>query len=120
MLDLMQAGGSDFTNTFRALATDRARDEIADREGYDAWHARWQARIETEPDPVAVMRGANPAIIPRNHRIEDMIAAAVAGDDAPFHRLNAAFARPYDDPQDTELTRAPQPDERVTATFCGT
>ncbi|MCC1494389.1 YdiU family protein [Cognatishimia sp. F0-27] len=123
LLDLMHKGGSDFTNTFRALSDgpEVARDQIADRDGFAAWAARWQARLETQPDPVALMRRTNPVYIPRNHRIEEMITAAVAGDDAPFHRLNAVLARPYDVQADAEdLTRPPQPSERVTATFCGT
>ena len=50
-----------------------------------------------------------------------MIAAAVEGDYAPFHRLNAVLARPYDDPPEAaDLRRAPLPEEVVPATFCGT
>lgn len=121
LLDLMHAGSSDFTNTFRGLADGTARDEIADRDGFDKWHARWRTRIEDEADPEAVMRAANPAFIPRNHRIEAMIAAAVAGDDAPFHRLNAVLADPFSDqPDAADLRRPPTRDEVVTATFCGT
>ena len=123
LLDLMQAGGSDFTNTFRALSDDpdSARDQIADRDGLAAWTARWQARIASEPDPQALMRRVNPAFIPRNHRIEQMIEAAVAGDDAPFHRLLAVLAAPYDDqPEAQDLRQPPAQHEVVTATFCGT
>ncbi|SDX98445.1 protein adenylyltransferase SelO [Citreimonas salinaria] len=121
LLDLMHAGGSDFTNTFRGLADGTARDQIADRGGFDAWQARWRPRLKDEADPEAVMRTANPAFIPRNHRIEEMIAAAVEGDDAPFHRLNAVLADPYSDqPDAADLRRPPSRDEVVTATFCGT
>ena len=50
-----------------------------------------------------------------------MITAAVQGDYAPFHRLSAAFAKPYDAPGAfIDLTRPPEDEERVTATFCGT
>ena len=67
------------------------------------------------------MRRTNPAFIPRNHRVEQMIAAAVAGDDAPFHRLNAVLARPFDDqPEARDLQEPPAQHEIVTATFCGT
>ncbi|SMX48478.1 protein adenylyltransferase SelO [Maliponia aquimaris] len=121
LLSLMQAGGSDFTNTFRALAEGSARDQIADRQAYAEWESRWQRRLESEGDPQALMARVNPVLIPRNHRIEQMIEAAVAGDDAPFHRLNAALARPFDaDPAQDDLRQPPKPDERVRATFCGT
>jgi uncharacterized protein YdiU (UPF0061 family) len=46
LLALMQAGQADFTNTFRALAHGDARDQFTDRAAYDAWHARWQARLD--------------------------------------------------------------------------
>ncbi len=121
LLDLMQAGGSDFTNSFAALRHGSAKDEIADRAGYESWHARWQARLEGEDTPEAVMARANPIVIPRNHRIEEAIAAAVVGDDAPFHRLHAALARPYDTDGDADwLTAPPSDQQRVKATFCGT
>ena len=121
LLSLMQAGGSDFTNTFRALADGGARDQIADRAAFDAWATRWQARLEAEDDPQALMRAVNPVLIPRNHRIEQMIAAAVAGDEAPLHRLLAACAAPFTpDPQYDDLRAPPAGHEVVTATFCGT
>ena len=123
LLDLMQAGGSDFTNTFRALCDgpQAARDHVADRAGFDAWAARWQARLAREEDPSGLMRRSNPAFIPRNHRIEQMIEAAVQGDDAPFHRLNAVLATPYaDQPGAEDLRRPPAREEMVAATFCGT
>ncbi len=120
-LSLMQAGGSDFTNSFRALAEGDARDQIADRDGLAPWERRWQTRLEQENDPQALMRSANPVLIPRNHRVEEMIQAGVAGDDAPFHRLNAALAAPFEANEDfADLRRPPKPDERVRATFCGT
>ncbi|ETX30766.1 protein adenylyltransferase SelO [Roseivivax isoporae] len=121
LLTQMQAGRADFTNTFRGLLHGTARDEFADRDAYDDWHARWQARIADEPEPEALMARTNPAFIPRNHRIEQMIEAAVAGDDAPFHRLNAVLARPFEDqPDAADLARTPLPAEVVRATFCGT
>ena len=120
-LSLMQAGGSDFTNSFAALRRGSARDEIADRAAYDLWHARWQARLEREADPELTMAKANPFVIPRNHRIEEVIAAAVTSDDAPFHRLHAALADPFADrPETAWLTKPPAAAEEVRATFCGT
>ena len=76
-------------------------------------------RIAAEPDPKSVMDAANPAVIPRNHRIEAMINAAVAGDMDPFHRLMTALAHPYRE-TDADLHRAPTTQEIVPATFCGT
>ncbi|EPX78466.1 protein adenylyltransferase SelO [Salipiger mucosus] len=121
LLAAMHANQADFTNTFRALPAGTARDQFTDRAAFDAWEARWRSRIAEEPDPEGLMRSVNPAFIPRNHRIEQMIAAAVDGDDRPFHHLNAVLSCPYDDqPEAEELQRPPLPDEVVPATFCGT
>tara|TARA_R110000796_G_scaffold35454_4_gene91035 strand:+ start:7420 stop:8736 length:1317 start_codon:yes stop_codon:yes gene_type:complete len=119
LLLLMQKDGADFTNTFRALSGDDAVAQFTDRAGFAAWQEKWQARIATEDNPEAVMNAVNPVIIPRNHRIEEMIQAAVAGDMAPFNRLMNALASPFT-PTDPDLHRPPSQDEIVPATFCGT
>ena len=121
LLTLMHEQGADFTNTFRALAEGDARDQFIDRDAFDAWHSDWQRRLKGEPDPRAVMVAANPAVIPRNHRIEQMIAASVEGDDRLLHRMLDVYATPYETRDDTEeLRRPPTPSEVVPATFCGT
>jgi len=121
LLTLMAGNRADFTNTFRALGTPAARDEFTDREAFDAWEGRWQARTAAETGVSERLIRSNPALIPRNHRIEQMIAAAVEGDMAPFERLMTALARPFEDrPDMSDLRRPPQPGEEVQATFCGT
>ncbi len=114
----MQDTGADFTNTFHALATDQAAVHFTDQARFSAWRARWQARLAKEANPKEVMGRANPAIIPRNHQIEHMIAAAVSGDMTPFERLTQALATPFTD--HPELSHPPTEEQRVTATFCGT
>ena len=121
LLQHMADQQADFTNTFRALGTPKARDQFTDPMAYDTWEPAWQARIARESDPMGALARTNPAVIPRNHRIEQMIAAAVDGDYTPFHRLNRVLAEPYTLAEaDTELSRPPLPDEVVPATFCGT
>ena len=119
LLNLMQTDGADFTNSFRALAGDTPQVQFTNRDAFAAWADGWQHRIADEPDPIAVMNAANPAIIPRNHRMEQMIEAAVAGDMAPFERLMTALASPFTQ-TDTDLHRPPTQTEIVPATFCGT
>jgi uncharacterized protein YdiU (UPF0061 family) len=121
LLVLMANQRADFTNTFRSLSGEAARDQFTDPTTFDAWEATWRARIAEEDAPEALMQSVNPSIIPRNHRVEQMIQAAVAGDMAPFERLMQVLARPYEDqPEAVDLTYPPQPDEVVQATFCGT
>jgi uncharacterized protein YdiU (UPF0061 family) len=121
----MAEEGADFTNTFRALAEGSARDQLTDREKFDAWEARWRERLTREADggtgAQARMRAVNPGLIPRNHRIEEAIQAAVRGDMAPADRLRASLARPFDPaPGSEDLRRPPAEGERVMQTFCGT
>ena len=68
------------------------------------------------------MRGANPAFIPRNHRVQSALTAAEGGDYEPFRKLLGVLRRPYDDQTDraTEYGQPPQQSERVLQTFCGT
>ncbi|MCI5097806.1 MAG: YdiU family protein [Rhodobacteraceae bacterium] len=121
LLARMAQNQCDFTNTFRALSDGTARDQFVDPAAYDSWAEGRQRRMEGEPDPVALQRASNPAFIPRNHRVEEMISAAVSGDYSLFDRLNAALSRPYEDqPENADLQRPPTPDEEVQATFCGT
>jgi uncharacterized protein YdiU (UPF0061 family) len=134
LLEAMQHGGADFTLTFRRLcaaaegvAGDAAVDELfADPAGIRQWSQGWRARLAREPQPgsehAAFMRLVNPAVIPRNHRIEAMIVAAVEhGDYAPFGTLAAVLSRPYEDSEaGAAYAAAPLPEERVLQTFCGT
>lgn len=133
LLTLMSTQGADFTNTFAALTTDTAtdtanntaRDQFVDAPAFDAWARNWRTRLESQDaqqdSPQDIMRAANPIVIPRNHRIEQMIAAAVLGDLAPFTRLLTALAHPFDNnPDFNDLRAPPHASERVQATFCGT
>ena len=95
--------------------------EFADPGLFTDWETSWRARLAVEADPETVMRAANPAYIARNHRVEEAIRAATGGDFAPFHRLNAVLARPFDRRTEAEgYDAAPAPEEAVTRTFCGT
>ena len=134
LLERMAAGGVDFTVFFRKLCASAA-DPKADADvasmfahpgAFHDWAESWRRRLAQEDvAPVAraaAMRRENPAFIPRNHRIEEAIQAAVRREDhAPFGRLVRVLARPYDDQvDDAELAVPPAKDERVTETFCGT
>jgi uncharacterized protein YdiU (UPF0061 family) len=67
------------------------------------------------------MRSVNPRFIPRNHLVEEAIAAAVREDFAPFETLVAVLSAPYDDqPGFDRYADPPRPDEVVHQTFCGT
>jgi len=134
LLDAMAKNQADFTLTFRRLsdaALDASGDAgvrqlFADPTAYDEWAARWRQRTGDEPqDPVVrqtAMRAVNPAFIPRNHRVEAVIEAAVNRDDfAPFEEFLTVLSKPYEDqPAFAGYAQAPEPEQRVLQTFCGT
>ncbi len=134
LLGTMARGGADFTLLFRALCA-AARDTSADLAirgmfidpaEIEAWLVRWRQRLGDEDGDAAaraaMMRGANPAFIPRNHLVEEVIVAAVNDADfAPFEKLLAVTARPYDDqPENARYAAGPKPEQIVRQTFCGT
>jgi uncharacterized protein YdiU (UPF0061 family) len=130
---LMQESRADFTLTFRRLCA-AAESEAADAlleetlRGVDArgWLLRWRSRLEREPqarvEHAACMRLVNPWVIPRNHRIEAVISAAVEEEDfAPFEELSLALSQPYVEVAGlSAYANPPAPEERVLQTFCGT
>jgi uncharacterized protein YdiU (UPF0061 family) len=96
---------------------------FADPSPFDAWSARWLAALTGDPRSTAdAMDRVNPVYIPRNHLVEDALAAATAGDLAPFHRLVSVLAAPFDERPGLETYAAPAPPEfgRGYRTFCGT
>jgi uncharacterized protein YdiU (UPF0061 family) len=125
LLEIMHTETADFTNTFRALAGVATQADVLPG-AFAAWADRWRARLAREPGGpeacVATLGRANPAFIPRNHRLEEVIVAAVDNDDfGPFHALHAVLARPFDSQGGREAFRTPPlPHERVQNTFCGT
>jgi uncharacterized protein YdiU (UPF0061 family) len=125
LLERMTAGKADFTRTFRALAQGTAAAEFETPAEFVPFEQRWRQRLAAEgADPLvrrAQLEAVNPAYIPRNHRIEQAIQAAVAGDFGPFERLSTVLARPFDpQPEHADLQLAPRPEELVEETFCGT
>ena len=118
----LQDHALDYTLSFRDLAT---RIDASDPARFGEFELRWRQRVGsqgTEPaELVALMNSVNPLFIPRNHRIEQAISEAVAGDLTVFRDLNSVLARPFDEqPEYAQYAKAPEPHERVTQTFCGT
>ena len=134
LLELMDAHGADYTLMFRTLCN-YAQDVESDfqvhsllpnNKDYQSWSLRWKERLIREPIPPAerasVMRSFNPAFIPRNHRVEQAIQAAV--DQADFSKMDDlldVLSNPYKDQEKyASHTQPPKPEERIQHTFCGT
>lgn len=110
---IMARQSADFTQSFYAVSSDDVAAHLGKDDDFVDWDAAWR-------DVSVMTRDANPAIIPRNHVIEQVIDAAVRGDMAPFHDLNLALQTPYEFPSRRAFFDAPKSDEIVQATFCGT
>jgi uncharacterized protein YdiU (UPF0061 family) len=116
--DLLAAmQGADWTLTFRRLGDEaRLRPLFDDFTAMQAWLPRWRARAGEGVS--ARLAEANPAVIPRNHKVEEALTAATGGDMAPFHALLAAIQSPFDE---DEAFMLPAPtDFGSYVTYCGT
>lgn len=126
-LSLLADQQTDFTLFFRHLTRAAAGEGketltalFTDTTPFETWFASWQLEANP-PELLTAMQVANPILIPRNHRVEQAIQCAYAGDFAPFHRLNQALSTPYADQLEfADLENPPAPEEIVHETFCGT
>jgi uncharacterized protein YdiU (UPF0061 family) len=126
LLEWMHEVGADYINTFRDLTEDELpQGEPYDKKTFKEWHTRWQAQLSqaTEPldDSVSLMCANNPSVIPRNHKVEQVLDAATNGDIQPLEDLLAALQEPYKNRTDLKPYQSPpKPEEKVHQTFCGT
>ncbi|ORW31295.1 hypothetical protein AWB91_16935 [Mycobacterium paraense] len=123
LLTLLKESRVDYTSFFRHLAqaargdAEPARGLFLDLAGFDDWLSRWRA---LGPDADAMDR-ANPIYIPRNHLVEEALAAATAGDLDPLMRLLDAVTAPYDERPGLQRYAGPAPEDfGAYQTFCGT
>lgn len=126
LLEWMQKTGADYTLTFRDLIADN----LPPREAYQSpdfqqWHETWKARLLRNPEPLQasflLMQNSNPVIIPRNHHVEDALAAAEEGDLTAFRTLLNAVQNPYAATESNTPFRTPPPHAAGHyRTFCGT
>jgi uncharacterized protein YdiU (UPF0061 family) len=120
LLDAMQRARADFTITFRALSNGEEPAALAE------WLPKWRERLARDPQTAeerrTLMRSLNPAYIPRNHRVEAMISAAVEqADYAPFEEMLRVLMNPHEEQAGAEIyAEAPGETDMVYRTFCGT
>jgi uncharacterized protein YdiU (UPF0061 family) len=131
-LAAMEGRRIDWTLAFRALAAAASGQEqairtlFANAPAFDSWNARWQERLSRETvSPSAraqAMCRVNPRFIPRNHRVEEALKAAVEqADYDPFERLLKILASPFDDQPESAAFAEPAPEgQGCYRTFCGT
>lgn len=127
LLALMEKYRADYTNTFRALTFDKPEETaLHGKERFAEWLERWDARLgrqnESREKSRQLMRQSNPAVIPRNHRVEEALEAAVTnGDYSVLGKLLHVLADPYaHSAEQEEYCLVAAPSGRPYRTFCGT
>lgn len=126
LLDIMKKKEADFTNVFRGLTLGKPEETgLSGKVAFDQWYKQWQARLERQDaswDEIqTAMKRANPSIIPRNHRVEEAIEAAVAYDDYTVtEKLLRVLKDPYAYSTEQEPYTQPPEDSGDYQTFCGT
>ena len=126
LLDWMEKTGADYTLTFRKLSSEEVLAEpLFQSEDFLSWHAGWTARVERNGEPLQasreLMRGNNPAVIPRNYLVERALRDAEDGDLRTTHRLLDALKKPFDEGADyADLRELPPASDGSYRTFCGT
>jgi serine/tyrosine/threonine adenylyltransferase len=126
LLTLLREHALDYAASFRALSARLRGSAALEPPAFEAWARRWREQLAhegaEEQAVAAAMDRVNPVYIPRNHHVEDALATATAGDLAPFERLLAVLARPFDERPGLEAYAAPGPPGwgESYRTFCGT
>ncbi|MGM0852897.1 MAG: protein adenylyltransferase SelO [Bacillota bacterium] len=125
LLGLMKDRRADFTNTFRVL-TNGEEIDLFKTVDFAQWKKRWEERLcrqeESKEASYELMRKRNPAVIPRNHRVEEALEAAVENDDySVMERLLGVLKNPYQyTTEQCEYTTLPEPSSLPYQTYCGT
>jgi uncharacterized protein YdiU (UPF0061 family) len=130
LLQRMALGHADFTLTFRKLADlldggEGPRGLFADPAEFDAWAMLWKQRVAQESGETHAradsMRAVNPLFIPRNHLVEEALAAANGNDFTLFETMLTVLSKPFDArPEFERYAIPPRVDQIVKQTFCGT
>ena len=127
LLSMMHKYGADYTNTFRNLTLGKKDDiPMFTTSEFSNWYNKWQERLgrqeQNSEEVTRLMKSVNPAVIPRNHRVEEAIEAAVRNDDySVMIKLLKVLANPFEYSEDQEeYTALPKPTNIPYRTFCGT
>ena len=127
LLNLMKKYKADYTNTFLNLTLGNINNiEMFSKEDFKEWYKLWQERLkrqsESMEDSIELMKKNNPVVIPRNHRVEEALSAAVNNNDyTVINKLLEAINNPYDYSNVSEYySESPKPTSCHYKTYCGT
>ncbi|OIJ13058.1 hypothetical protein BKP37_11110 [Anaerobacillus alkalilacustris] len=127
LLSIMQKHRVDYTNTFLAITFEKYdQSEFFRTKDFSDWYKLWQSRLgrqtESKADSYQLMKNSNPAVIPRNHRVEEALDAAVKHNDySVMESLVEALSNPFaHSEKQAEYCKLPPDLARPYRTFCGT
>lgn len=126
LLDMMKKYKEDYTNTFLALTfEDFPQSGMFVTDEFSVWYKKYQDRIKSQGKSKAevfnLMKNSNPAVIPRNHRVEEALAAAENGDFSVMNNLLKALANPFEHSDFQKEYSKPAPKSQCDyKTYCGT
>ena len=125
LLQIMEDTGADYTNTFRALSLDDERDPLFSSPKFKAWKIFWHERLkkqgQSDQAVKELMKASNPAVIPRNHKVEEALDAADQGDYKSMENLLKFLKDPFDYQVDYGDYVNPIPPSKMPyRTYCGT
>lgn len=126
LLDMMKKYKEDYTNTFLALTfEDFPQSGMFVTDEFSVWYKKYQDRIKSQDkskeEVFNLMRNSNPAVIPRNHRVEEALAAAENGDFSVMNNLLKALANPFEHSDFQKEYSKPAPKSQCDyKTYCGT
>ena len=125
LLTIMKTYKADYTNTFRALTFDKLENsDLFESKEFAQWHELWQKRLgrqqQSKAESQELMKNNNPAVIPRNHRVEEALDAAQKEDYSVMETLLEVLSSPYESPGQPEYCTPSAPSNQPYQTYCGT
>ena len=125
LLNIMEKNNEDYTNTFKALTINKLDKDMFNSLEFKNWHIIWQERLNRQPqtrdEVYKLMKECNPAVIPRNHRVEEVIEAADKGDFSVLDKFLKVISNPFEySKEQEEYSILPRCSNTPYKTYCGT
>jgi uncharacterized protein YdiU (UPF0061 family) len=126
LLTWMHQYKADYTNTFCFLMNEKVKNnEVYKDENFLIWKKRWEERLQlnnnTSEKYLILMRSVNPQIIPRNHKVEEVLEASSNNNFIELKELIKILEKPYENQEKTSDYQLPGPsNKKKYQTFCGT
>ena len=126
LLTWMHKNKADYTNTFCFLMDENFQyNKIYNDENFLIWKERWKERLKlnnnTPEKYLSLMKSVNPLVIPRNHKVEEVLESANNNDLSPLKKLINVLEKPYEKTKENIDYQSPAPvSDKKYKTFCGT